>query len=359
MGLGEGFQAGDWETDDLTAVLKFFLENVDQNSERKLNVLWPMRLLHKFRHRRRHNSIVNSKTNIQEHYDIGNEFFSLFLDPSMTYSSGIFRTPQDSLETAQRNKLQAIIDKAMIGPNDHVLEIGSGWGSFAVMAAKQRGCKVTTVTISEEQHRAVKEKIRAENLEGRVEVLLTDYRTLTGSYDRIVSIEMMEALGHEYLPVFFKKCESLLRPNGIMVVQVITMLDQWYGEYRKRADWIQKYIFPGSHLPSLGALNESITESSQFIVENLENIAPHYARTLAEWRHRFRSVRGKLERMGYDQYFQRTFDFYFASCEAEFGTRVLNLLQLVLTRPNNQTLIQSDSGVTNPASGAPFRLVAS
>lgn len=342
IGLGEAYQACDWDTDDLPTVIKFFLENVDQHSERKLNVLWPVRLLHTLRHRRRHNSEQNSRHNIQEHYDLGNDFFKLFLDASMTYSSGIYRSSNDSLEDAQRNKLQAIIDKALIGPDDHVLEIGSGWGSFAIMAAQQTGCRVTTITISEEQYAAVRERVKAERLEGRVDVKLIDYRNLNGQYDRIVSIEMMEALGHEYLPVFFKKCEELLKPGGLMVVQVITMLDQWYDEYRKRADWIQKYIFPGSHLPSLGALNQSVTSTSQLLIENVENIAPHYAKTLAEWRRRFRSVRGKLERMGYDEHFQRTFDFYFASCEAEFGARVLNLLQIVLTRPNNQTLIEHD-----------------
>lgn len=347
IGLGESFVDGEWESDNLPQVISIFLENLEITTERSLNLLKPFRLLHQKWHQRRHNSPENARRNIHEHYDLGNDFFSLLLDPSMTYSSAIFKSAEESLEDAQRNKLRAIIDKAQIGPDDHVLEIGSGWGSFALTAAKERGCRVTTITLSEEQKKTVERRIEAAGLTDLITVKLCDYRHIDGKFDKIISIEMMEAIGKEYLPVFFACCERLLKPSGIVVVQVITMIDQWYKEYCGRCDWIQKHIFPGSHLPSLTALTQAITASSRLVIEQLDNIAPHYGKTLALWRTRLHEIIPHITPLGYDERFQRTFDFYLASCEAEFGTRLLNVLQLTLTRANNQQLIKSDRILLN------------
>jgi len=342
IGLGESFVDGDWECDHLPSVIAILLENLDVETERSLNLLRPFRFLHRLWHQRRHNSPENAKRNIHAHYDLGNEFFSRLLDPSMTYSSAVFTSAEETLEQAQLNKLRLIIDKAKIGQDDHVLEIGSGWGSFALTAARERGCRVTTLTLSEEQKKVVEQRAAAAGLSDRISVQLCDYRHIQGSFDKIVSIEMMEAIGKEYLPTFFECCERLLKPSGIAVVQVITMVDHWYEEYCKRCDWIQKHIFPGSHLPSLTALSEAITKSSQFMIEQLDNFAPHYAKTLAQWRARLHEVTAEIAPLGYDTRFQRTFDYYLACCEAEFGTRWLNLLQLTLTRPNNTAIIASD-----------------
>ncbi|NDC37292.1 MAG: class I SAM-dependent methyltransferase [Proteobacteria bacterium] len=343
IGLGESFVDGDWNCDHLPTVISILLENLDLNTERALNLLRPVRFLHRLWHQRRHNSPQNARKNIHAHYDLGNEFFSRLLDPTMTYSSAVFRSAEESLEQAQLNKLRLMIDKAMIGPEDHVLEIGSGWGSFALTAARERGCRVTTITLSEEQKKVVETRIAEAGLADKITVQLCDYRHIQGSFDKIVSIEMMEAIGQEYLSTFFACCERLLKPTGIAVVQVITMVDHWYEEYCKRCDWIQKHIFPGSHLPSLTALSEAITKGSQFVIEHLENLAPHYAKTLALWRARLNEITPEIAPLGYDVRFQRTFDYYLASCEAEFGTRWLNLLQLTLTRPNNTALLQADS----------------
>lgn len=347
IGLGESFVDGEWECDNLPQVIAIFLENLEITTERSLNLLKPFRFMHQKWHQRRHNSPENARKNIHAHYDLGNDFFSLLLDRSMTYSSAIFKSADEPLENAQLNKLRAIIDKAKIVPEDHVLEIGSGWGSFAITAAKERGCQVTTITLSEEQKKIVEQRIQAAGLTDRVTVKLCDYRHITGKFDKIVSIEMMEAIGKEYLPGFFSCCEKLLKPSGIVVVQVITMIDQWYKEYCGRCDWIQKHIFPGSHLPSLTALTQAITDSSRLVIEQLDNIAPHYGKTLALWRTRLHEIIPQIAPLGYDERFQRTFDFYLASCEAEFGTRLLNVLQLTLTRANNQQLIRGDRLLLN------------
>jgi len=343
IGLGEGFIENNWSSSDLPNLIAFFLDNLELNSERKLNLILPVRLINKIWHRRRANSIKGAKANIHAHYDLSNDFFSKLLDKTMTYSSAYFTTPEEPLEVAQRNKLRLIADKALINSSDHVLEIGSGWGSFAINTAKERGCKVTTLTISEEQFRYVKSRIKEEGLEGQVEVVLKDYRLVEGKFDKIVSIEMMEAIGKEYLGKFIECCEKLLRPDGIAVLQVITMIDYWYEEYCKRCDWIQKYIFPGSHLPSLTHLSKEISNNSKLIIEGLENIAPHYAKTLATWRNTLHQIKSDLPKMGFDERFFRIFDYYLASCEAEFGSRWLNVLQIVLTRPNNQRLLDNDN----------------
>ncbi len=343
VGLGESFVAGEWSSVDLPGVMAILLEGLSPTAETQLHRFKLSRVAGRVWHWLRDNTITGSQKNIYAHYDLGNSLFSELLDPSMTYSSALYRSGAQSLQDAQTEKLHEIARKAQIRKGDHVLEIGTGWGSFAIVAARDFGARVTTTTISKEQYEVAVARIKAAGLSERVTVLLKDYRLLEGRFDKIVSIEMMEAIGEKFLPTFFAQCSKLLAPNGIMVVQVIAMLDSWYDEYRTRVDWIQKYIFPGSHLPSLGKLVQSMTASTDFVVEHLENIPHHYARTLASWRAALHARTNRLEELGYDLHFRRTFDYYFAVCEAEFGTRLLNLYQIVFTRPNNQLLIEQDN----------------
>jgi len=343
VGLGESFVAGEWSSDNLPQVMAILLEGLTQASERKLQRVRISRLAGRIWHWMRRNTPQGSQKNIYAHYDLGNSLFSELLDPTMTYSSAMYRSGAETLEDAQLEKLREVARKAQIQKDDHVLEIGTGWGSFAIVAARDFGARVTTTTISREQYDVAVKRIAAAGLSDRITVLQKDYRELTGQYDKLVSIEMMEAIGERFLPVFFAQCEKLLKPDGLMVVQVIAMLDGWYDEYRTRVDWIQKYIFPGSHLPSLGKLVSCMTTSTNFVVEKLENIPHHYARTLATWRSALAAREDKLEQLGYDENFRRMFDYYFAVCEAEFGTRLLNLYQIVFTQPNNQKLIAQDA----------------
>ncbi|GAB6096799.1 hypothetical protein JCM14469_30520 [Desulfatiferula olefinivorans] len=279
------------------------------------------------------NSLRESPRNIKAHYDISNPFYRLFLDEYMVYSSGIFDSDEDSLEEAQLRKIRNIIAKADIRESDHVLEIGSGWGAFAFTAVRDTGCRVTTLTLSNEQHEWVSQKVKELGLENRIEVLLKDYRTMTGRFDKIVSIEMLEAVGHRYLGTFFSRCDALLKPGGRVVVQVITLPDQEYAAYRMRVDWIQKHIFPGGHLPSLTALCRAMTRRSSLIVDHLENIGPHYAVTLKHWHRRFTENRDRIAALGFDDRFMRKWEYYLTSCEAVFRVRGLENLQLVLRRP--------------------------
>jgi cyclopropane-fatty-acyl-phospholipid synthase len=290
------------------------------------------------RHVARDNSHFGSRRNIREHYDLSNDFFGLFLDEAMNYSCGIYRTDEDTLEQAQRNKLQAVIRKARIGAGDHVLEIGCGWGAFALEAARETGCRVTGITISKEQYELARQRVAQAGLQDRVTILLRDYRHVDGVFDRIVSIEMLEAVGHRYFGDFFRCCEKLLTADGIAVLQTITVPDHRYDEYRKGSDWIQKHIFPGGHLPSLGALCDAMARNSHLVVEHLENIGIHYARTLREWRHRFEKNLDGVAQLGFDRTFQRKWLYYLSFCEAAFETRSLGNLQMVLSRPHNANL---------------------
>jgi len=249
-----------------------------------------------------------------------------------------YRTEEDTLEQAQRNKLQAILRKARIRAGDHVLEIGCGWGAFALEAARETGCRVTGITISREQYELARRRVAEAGLQDRVTILLRDYRHVDGVFDRIVSIEMLEAVGHRYFGEFFQCCEKLLKADGIAVLQTITVPDHRYDEYRKGSDWIQKHIFPGGHLPSLGALCDAMARSSRLVVEHLENIGIHYARTLREWRHRFEKNLDGVAQLGFDRTFQRKWLYYLAFCEAAFETRSLGNLQMVLSRPHNANL---------------------
>lgn len=336
VGFGEAYQAGDFTTDDLTAVIRLFIENAEALEAGASRWASWGRLRDRLGHLLNRNTVPGSRRNIYAHYDLGNDFFSLFLDPTLMYSCARFE-PGDGLEQAQRRKVASILDKAGVSAGDKVLEIGSGWGTLAVEAAR-RGAEVTAVTISRRQHEFVTERLQREGLEGKVSVLLRDYRQLEGRFDKIVSIEMIEAVGHEFLGAFFATCDRLLAPDGLVVIQAITIPDQRYEAYRRGCDWIQKHVFPGALLPSLTALCSAMTASSSLVVEDVENIGIHYARTLREWRAALLSKAERVRALGFDEEFLRTWDYYFSYCEAGFDTRTLGDLQLVLTRPHNRRL---------------------
>jgi cyclopropane-fatty-acyl-phospholipid synthase len=332
VGVGEAYTAGDFECTDLPGLVALLIENREALANGNLALTGLSRFVDRMGHWLRPNSRRGSRKNIHAHYDLSNAFFQTFLDPTMTYSCARFRDPDDTLEEAQRNKLQDLLDQARIEPHHHLLEIGSGWGSFAMLAAQQTGCRVTSLTLSEEQQRLATERVAAAGLSDRIDIVLCDYRDVKGSFDRIVSIEMLEAVGHAYLGTFFRRCDEVLQPGGRAVFQVITMPDHRYDAYRRGYDWIRKHIFPGGHLPSLTALSQAMARNTRFHVEALTNIGPDYARTLRLWREACEQNRSRILDLGWDDAGYRKWTYYLAYCEAAFATRSLNTLQLVLTR---------------------------
>jgi cyclopropane-fatty-acyl-phospholipid synthase len=342
IGLGEAYMNSVFETDDLTSLIRFFILNTSVSSKRFSISLYLKYYLRKLFGRDNPNSLIGSRKNISKHYDLNNEFFSLFLDENMIYSSGISLQKDDDLYTSQINKMDALIKKAKINKNDHVLEIGCGWGGFAVYAAKKTGCKLTAVTISQEQYDYAVEKVKNENLEDRINIVLTDYRKIKGEFDKIVSIEMIEAVGEKYTSKYFKKIDSLLKKDGIAVIQGITVPDQEYFTYKYKYDWIQKHIFPGGHLLSVTEISKRLSSKTGLIIENLENIGPHYAKTLRQWDENFTKNLDKIKALGFDDIFIRKWKFYLNSCEALFEARGAENIQIVLTRPYNKFLINNE-----------------
>jgi cyclopropane-fatty-acyl-phospholipid synthase len=332
IGLGEAFEHGEWDSPEPTEVL-LMLARERAAIERAAGPLARLsRPIERLQHALRRNSLTGSRRNIRKHYDLGNEFFELFLDPSMTYSSGRFTQPQFTLEQSQDAKLDAALWRSGVGAGAHVAEIGCGWGSFALKAARA-GVRVTGVTLSQQQHALATQRLADAGLAPRTEILLRDYRVLQGTYDAIVSIEMLEAVGHRGLGEFFAACERLVKPGGHVVIQVITIADQKYAEYMRRPDWIQKYIFPGGHLPSIGAMTEAMRRHSSFVITQLEGFGMDYARTLVEWRTRFEQRREDALALGLDEAFLRRWAYYFHYCEAGFRTGEIDVVQMVLRRP--------------------------
>ncbi|MCA1796202.1 MAG: DUF1365 family protein [Geobacteraceae bacterium] len=338
IGFGEAYTDGDWSTDDLPGLLTLLAGNAELINDRKVITATLGRWLNVTRHLRRANTIKGSSRNIREHYDLSNEFFGTFLDPSMTYSAALFRDQEESLEEAQHNKLRTIIKKADIKSSDHVLEIGCGWGSFAIEAVQQTGCRVTGITLSHEQLALARERVEAVGLEDHIEFKICDYRHIEGEYDKIVSIEMLEAVGHAGLKSFFRACDRALCPGGRAVVQVITIPDHKYESYRTSADWIRKHIFPGGHLPSLGAIAKAMG-SSALTMSRLENYGLDYARTLDLWRQTLLQKREIIFQLGYDEVFLRKWEYYFAYCQAGFTNRIIDLAQLELDKPHSGSKI--------------------
>ncbi len=289
IGFGEAYVDGDWQTDHLTDVIRWMILNVNSNpamsgSKRSFKAVNVLQSINKLIHQFKPNDKSGSEKNIREHYDLSNEFFKTFLDPSMTYSAGIFETVDQSLEQAQWLKYDRLCRKLKLQPTDRVLEIGCGWGGFAVHAARHYGCHITGITISREQLAYAKERVAREGLQSKIDLRFEDYRNLKGSYDKIVSIEMLEAVGHEFLEGYFAKCHELLKPQGILGLQVITCPDDRYDALRGSVDWIQKHIFPGSLLPSVAAVNKAVNCTGNMVLHHLEDLALNYARTLNTWR---------------------------------------------------------------------------
>jgi cyclopropane-fatty-acyl-phospholipid synthase len=339
VGFGESYVLGEWETDDLPALLTAALRSEDglgttSGLTRVLN------LGNDLLHRLRRNTRRGARRNVAAHYDLSNDFFRLFLDEeTMAYSSALFATADEALAPAQKRKLRTIAEKALLQPGDQVLEIGCGWGGFAILAAHEYGCRVTAVTISEEQHRLARERVAAAGLRDRVEVRLEDYRDVRGSFDKVVSIEMFEALGLENWPAFFRKVEEVLDPRGLAVLQAISIPDRRFASYARHGDWIQKHVFPGGLLASLHDATGAMKEAGTLAVHHLEDMGGHYARTLELWREAFLSNLDRVRALGFDERFVRTWDFYLASCQALFATGRTGVFQAVLSRPGNEALL--------------------
>ena len=343
IGFAEGYMDGIWETDDLRGVIGFFLENIEDapglsGSRRGAVALGLLRAADRLGHLLRPNSTATAPRNISEHYDLSNDFFRLFLDESMMYSSARFRTGRETLAEAQREKNESLCRLLRLGPADHVIEIGTGWGGFAIHAASTRGCRVTSLTLSKAQRDLAVERIAAAGLAGRVEVRLEDFRDHRGLYDKCVSIEMMEALGHAYLPAFAESVGRFLRPRGLAAFQYITCPDSRYESFRKGVDFIQKHIFPGSLLLSVNRVNQLMTERGGFQLHALEDFGPDYARTLDAWCQAFESNLPAVRALGFDERFIRKWRLYFRYCEAAFTHRNIGVVQALYTRPNNPVL---------------------
>jgi cyclopropane-fatty-acyl-phospholipid synthase len=340
VGFGEAYMDGVWETSSITNVIKWFLLNIDNapnvsGSEAKTAILGMLKFFNKIYHRRRSNTVDKARKNISEHYDLSNEFFSLWLDPTMTYSSAYFKNSEMTLEEAQHAKYDRLSKMMRLKPEHHVLEIGSGWGGNAIHMATNYGCKVTSITISEEQQKLATEKVKAAGLSDKIKIVLEDYRIIEGQYDRIVSIEMLEAVGAQYYDAYFRQVHRLLKQDGLVALQVITCPDSRFEELRRGVDWIQKHIFPGSLLPSVGALNKAINNTGDLTLIDVKDLGQHYARTLATWRENFHRVKDKIEAIGFDEQFRRKWNYYLGYCEAAFAMRNINVMQLLYSRPNN------------------------
>lgn len=340
IGFGETYVDGLWNTPDITAVISWMLLNIDNaptvsGSSAKGTVLNLLRFWNRLTHRRRANSKTGSQRNISEHYDLSNEFFAAWLDPSMTYSSAYFLRDGMTLEEAQQAKYERLCTHLHLRPEHHVLEIGSGWGGNAIYMASKYGCKVTSITISKEQQQLAQQRVKAAGLESLVEIRLEDYRNLKGSFDRIVSIEMLEAVGAEFFEPYFAQCHRLLKQDGLLALQVITCPDSRFEELRTGVDWIQKHIFPGSLLPSLGAMNNAVNRTGNMTLLDVKDLGKHYAKTLALWRTNFNAAQDKIKPLGFDERFVRKWNYYLCYCEAAFAMRNINVLQLLYSRPNN------------------------
>jgi cyclopropane-fatty-acyl-phospholipid synthase len=346
-GLAESYRDGHWDSPDLTAVIRVAARNVTGLDEVRRR-LSPLREpFQRGRAAFRRNTPRRSRKDIEAHYDLGNELFGLFLDPTMMYSSAVFDDPQMTLEEASIAKLERICDKLRLGPDDHVLEIGTGWGGFAVHAAATRGCRVTTTTISREQHDHAVARVRAAGLQDRVTVLMDDYRDLEGQYDKLVSIEMIEAVGWKDFDTFFSVCSDRLAPDGSMLLQAIVMDDRAYQVERASKSFIRTLIFPNGCLPSREVIARCVARDTDLHAVHLEDLTPHYAETLKRWRANFDAAESELEALGYDERFRRLWRMYLAYCEAGFAERRIGLIQTVLAKPHWRP------EVTEPAAALP------
>ncbi|MBX2861283.1 MAG: cyclopropane-fatty-acyl-phospholipid synthase family protein, partial [Vampirovibrio sp.] len=343
IGFGEAYVDGLWETDSISDVIGWFILNVDECSvvegSKKAWFFNAMGVFNRVLHLLKPNSLKLSKENIHQHYDLSNDFFALFLDATMTYSAAKFDMPGQSLESAQRAKYDALCQKLSLKPTDHLLEIGTGWGGFSLYAAKHYGCHITTVTISEEQYQLACQRIADADLSHQIEVRLQDYREITGTFDKIVSIEMVEAVGEAYMDTYFAQCTQLLKKDGLFAIQMITCPDSRYALLRDNVDFIQKHIFPGSLLPSLARVTQSLTKAGDLFMVDLEDMGLNYANTLSVWQERFNRNLDQVTALGFDDAFIRKWNYYLMYCHAAFSWRNITAVQAVYSRPNNPTLM--------------------
>ena len=347
IGAAEAYMDGKWETEDLTAVIRIITRNTAVMDGMEGGIARVAQAMHKLAHRFRRNTRRGSRRNIAAHYDLGNDFFAAFLDETMMYSSAVFERDDMGLLDASIAKLDRICRKLELQPGDRVLEIGTGWGGFAIHAARHYGCHVTTTTISRAQYDMAVDRVHRAGLSDRVTVLREDYRDLGGLYDKMVSIEMIEAVGHEYFDTYFAKASSLLKPHGMFLMQAITIADQRYEQARRSIDFIQRYIFPGGSLPSVARIAESVARVTDMRIFHLEDIGPHYARTLRAWRERFSARVASIRSMGYPEEFLRMWEYYFCYCEGGFEERVIGAAQFFFTKP----LCRREALVSLPHSG--------
>lgn len=332
-GFSEAYVDGLWTSDDLVSLYELAILNRGHVSPNYSWLSRLSRLRNRHFHLARRNTPSTSKDNIHAHYDLGNDFFRLFLDETMTYSCAVFSSEGESLADAQRNKYLRICERAGLIPEDHVLEIGSGWGGFAIFAAQNYGSKVTTITISQEQFDQTRKLVQELNLSSLIDVQLCDYRDVSGEYDKIVSIEMFEAVGYEYFQTFFRKCDAVLRHGGRMCMQVITIPNRSFAAHRDGVNWLQKYIFPGGLLPSLAEMERSLSSTS-LLLTHAEEIGAHYVPTLRRWRERFLANHNAVRDLGFDDKFIRMWECYLASCEAAFRARSIGDVQIVFEKPS-------------------------
>jgi len=344
IGFAESYMDGDWSTPDLAAVISWFILNIENaptmsgSGHARAIALNLLRFANRVGHVLRPGSRATAQRNISEHYDLSNDFFSLFLDPSMMYSAARWSTPGLSLEEAQREKNEQLCLLLRLSQKDHVLEVGTGWGGWALHAARTHGCRVTTVTLSRQQFDHATRRVSEAGLSERVEVRLHDFRDIRGSYDKVVSIEMIEALGHAYLPDFCRVVSDALKPDGLLAMQFITCPDSRYGQFRRGVDFIQKHIFPGSLLLSLNRVNDQLSREGNWVLNHVEDLGKDYALTLRRWAETFRERTGEVHALGFDARFVRKWSYYLAYCEAAFALRNISVVQTLHTRPNNLSL---------------------
>ena len=336
IGAGEAYINKLWDVDNLTNLVRIMVLNMSLLDQMERGLAWLNRPVDLVKHLLNSNNKNGSKRNILAHYDLGNDMYSAFLDPTMMYSSAIYPTKESNLADAQRHKLDVICKKLELQPTDKVVEIGSGWGGFAIYAVQNYGCHVTTTTISDAQYAEAKKRIETLGLTDKITLVQKDYRELTGKFDKLVSIEMIEAVGHKYLPDFFKQCEHLLKPEGKMLIQAITIADQKYTQYSRSVDFIQRYIFPGGCVPSNARMLQVIAEKTDMVVRQIDDFGYDYARTIQDWRNRFNSSYEDLLAKGYDETFKRLWEFYLCYCEGGFLERSISVVHVVATRPKNR-----------------------
>jgi cyclopropane-fatty-acyl-phospholipid synthase len=333
IAMGETWVEQLWESNDLTALLVFLSRNLESVDKIEKKLGWLLAPMHRTKHWFNRNRLSQTKKNISAHYDLGNELYSRLLDPTMSYSSAIFTGKSvESLEDAQYQKIDRILDQLDLKSSDHLLEIGTGWGALAIRAVTRFNCKVTTTTLSEEQFDYAKNKIKSLGLDNSITVILKDYRELNGHYDKIVSVEMIEAVGKKYIPVFFKQCNKLLKKGGKIAIQAITMADQRMEEYSKNVDFIQKHIFPGGFLPSVEMLATQVSKNTSMVIKNLFDFGTDYAKTISSWRKNLLKNQTELKQFGYDQRFILLWLYYFAYCEAGFLTNRISVVQLTMEK---------------------------